>query len=110
MLDDLAIINNESYDLGLQEIEEAVNIQKQTSALEKQRNEKLEAAKIHLMAGVNEKIKELQSKLEICDRQKVYYHRIIGKIKQELIDNYRDIDETFIRKIMCKIWTSNRYK
>ena len=98
MLEDLAIINNESYDLGLQEIEEAVNIQKQTSALEKQRNEKLEAAKIHFMAGVKAKTKELQSKLEICNKQIVYYHRIIGKIKQELIDNYRDIDEIDLNK------------
>ena len=86
MLEDLSVIDNEVYDLGLQEIEEAANIQKQMQALEFQRDEKIEEAKIHLMLGVKVKTKELQSKLEICNKQIVAYHLIIGKIKQELKD------------------------
>ena len=90
---DLSVIDNEEYNLGLQEIEEAANIQKQIMELEVQRDEKIEEAKIHLMVGVKEKTKELQSKLEICDRQMLPYHHIIGKIKQELQDNYHTLEE-----------------
>ena len=44
MLEDLSVIDNEVYDLGLQEIEEAANMQKQISELEIQRDEKIEEA------------------------------------------------------------------
>ncbi len=93
MLEDLSVIDNEVYDLGLQEIEEAANIQKQIKALELQRDEKIEEAKIHLMLGIKVKTRELQSKLEICNKQIVAYHLIIGKIKQELKDNYQNLEE-----------------
>ncbi len=84
MSEDLAIIDNEVYDLGLQEIEEASNIQKQIMELGRERNEKLEEAKIHLILGVKVKTRELQDKLKVCNSQISFYHQSIAEIKDDI--------------------------
>ena len=88
MMKDLSVIENEVYDLGLQEIEDAANTQKQITELERQRNEKLEIAKKHLMLGVKAKTRELQYNLKVCDTQISYYHQNIREIKNALKINY----------------------
>ncbi len=98
MVEDLAIIDNESYDLGLQEIEEAANIQKQISELEKQRDEKIEEAKIHLMVGVRAKTRDLQDKLKVCDSQISYYHYNISQIKIDLKTNNNGLEEIVLNQ------------
>lgn len=84
MPEDLAIINSESYDLGLQEIEEAKIIQQKIMDLTKERDEKLENAKENLLLGISAKIKELQNKLIFCNEQIFYYSNQIDKLSEEI--------------------------